>query len=168
MAWIKENKWCVTMFVMALLVAAMGVAAAGCQLQDLVSVKVPGDIREAVGVEGRVTLSNAPDVWSDWQKFVKTNTERFQRETENSYELLGFISTATDIAITSASAAAPAFPGGAVLVGLLSGAAGLFLKRPGTDKVIAKEKEDSFNAGAKKAEELAGLIKKMGDPDGTA
>ena len=55
-----------------------------------------------------------------------------------------------------------------MLVGLLSGAAGLFLKKPGTDKVIAKEKEDSYNAGVKKAEELAKMIDSIGETDGTA
>jgi len=163
MDWIKDNRWPVSMMVAAILVAVMGMVAAGCQLSDIVSVDVPEDVRRSVGIEGRVSLSDAPDVWSDWQGFVKSNTERFQQETENSYELLGFISTATDMAITSASAASPAFPGGAMLVGLLSGAAGLFLKKPGTDKVIAKEKMDSFNAGVKKAESLSAAIREVTD-----
>ncbi len=168
MVWIKNNRWAVSMAISALLVAVVGVVAAGCQLSDIVSVDVPSDIRKSVGVEGRVSLSEAEDVWSDWQSFVKRNTEKFDRETQESYELLGFISTATDIAITSANSATPAFPGGAMLVGLLSGAAGLFLKKPGTDKVIAKEKEDSYNAGVKKAEELAKMIDSIGETDGTA
>ena len=55
--------------------------------------------------------------------------------------------------------ASNAFPGGALLFSGLSLAAGLFLKKPGTDKVVAKEKEDSYNAGLAKGKAMAVAIK---------
>jgi hypothetical protein len=36
---------------------------------------------------------------------------------------------------------------------------GWFLKRPGEDKVVAKEKEDSYNAGLAKGKEMVEIIK---------
>ena len=138
-------------------------------MSDLIKVKVPEDVKSAIDIEGDVTLTQIPDVWDDWQGFVKKNTMRLEAETEQAFELLGFINSATDLAITAAGNAAPAFPGGAILIGLLGGAAGLFLKKPGTDRAIAKEKEASYNAGMEKARELAAMIPGMeGDSDGPA
>lgn len=157
-AWISENRWTVSFFVASLVVLFASVAAAGCQVSDLISVDVPKDVKEAVGAEGNVTLTQIPDIWDDWQDYVKRNTERLEASTERSYELLGFINSATDIAIGAAEGAASSFPGGALLVGLLSGAAGLYMKKPGTDRAIAKEKEASYNAGLEKAKALAAAV----------
>lgn len=164
-AWISNNRWTVSCLVACAAVFLISVTAAGCQVSDLIKVDVPDDVKSAVDVEGDVTLSQIPDVWDDWQGFVKKNTMRLEAETEQAYELLGFINSATDIAITAAGNAAPAFPGGAILIGLLSGAAGLFMKKPGTDRAIAKEKEASYNAGLEKAQNLA---KSIGVEDGSA
>lgn len=156
--WIENNKWSLTLFASAAVVAVLGIAAAGCQMSDLIKVDVPSDVKEATGVEGDVSLTELPDVWDDWEDYVKKNTDRLEASTERSYELLGFINSATDMAITAAGGAAPAFPGGAILVGLLSGGAGLLLKKPGTDRKIAAEKEASYNAGIEKAKELRGVL----------
>ena len=163
--WIHKNPLAVSAFAGAIAVLMFCLAASGCQVSDLIKVNVPSEVKEAVGVEGDVTLTDAPVVWEDWNQYVKKNTDRFESETKKSYELLGFINTATDIAISSAEAAAPAFPGGAIVFGLLAGTAGLFMKKPGTDKVLAKEKEDSYNAGMKKAKDLGKIWE---DQDGTA
>lgn len=156
--WIKSNRITVSFAVAAVAVLLVSVAAAGCQVSDLITVDVPTDVKDAVGVDGRVSLTQVPDIWDDWQDYVKRNTERLERSTERSYELLGFINSATDIAIGAAEGAASSFPGGALLVGLLGGAAGLYMKKPGTDRVIAKEKEASYNAGMEKAKALAAVV----------
>ena len=161
--WIKNNRWSLTLFASAGVVMVFGLAASGCQMSDLITVDVPKDVKEATDTEGSVSLTQLPDVWDDWEAYVKRNTDRLEASTERSYELLGFINSATDMAITAAGGAAPAFPGGAILVGLLSGGAGLLLKKPGTDRKIAAEKEASYNAGIEKAKELRGLIR----PDNT-
>ena len=153
--WIKKNGWSTTFAAAAVGIALMGLLLSGCQMSDLIKVDVPKDVQEAVDSEPKVTLTAAPDLWDDWQAYVKRNTEKLESRTERAYELLGFINSATDMALVAAEGAAPAFPGGAILVGLLGGTAGLFLKRPGTDKQIAKEKEASYNAGMEKARELA-------------
>jgi hypothetical protein len=155
MDWIKDNRMAVSLFVASVAVLFISLAAAGCQVSDLITVDVPTDVKEAVGVDGRVSLTQIPDVWDDWQAYVEKNTKRLESSTERSYELLGFINSATDVAIGAAEGAASSFPGGALLVGLLSGAAGLYMKKPGTDRAIAKEKEASYNAGMEKARALA-------------
>jgi len=163
--WIQKNPLALSAAAAAVSVLMFCLAAAGCQVGDLIKVNVPSEVKEAVGVEGDVTLTEVPIVWEDWDQFVKRNTDRFESQTKKSYELLGFINTATDIAIASAESAAPAFPGGAIVFGLLAGTAGLFMKKPGADKVLAKEKEDSYNAGIKRAEDLGKIWEEQ---DGTA
>lgn len=153
--WIRSNPLSLSLGVGAVLALLVSLTASGCQVSDLITVDVPEDVKEAVGVEGKVTLTDVPDVWDDWQDYVRKNTDRLESETERAYELLGFINSATDLAITAAGNAAPAFPGGAILVGLLTGAAGLYMKKPGTDREIAKAKEASYNAGMEKAKALA-------------
>ena len=153
--WVSENKIVVSFFVASIAVMFISLAAYGCQISDLIRVDVPNDVKTAVGIEGNVTLTQIPDVWDDWQDYVEKNTKRLEAESERSYELLGFINSATNIAIGAAEGAASSFPGGALLIGLLSGAAGLYMKKPGTDRVIAKEKEASYNAGLEKAKALA-------------
>jgi len=157
MDWIKDNRMAVSFFVASMAALFISLAASGCQVSDLISVDVPTDVKDAVGIEGKVTLTQIPDVWDDWQDYVEKNTKRLESSTERSYELLGFVTAATNIAIGAAEGAASSFPGGAILVGLLSGAAGLYMKKPGTDRAIAKEKEASYNAGMDKAKSLAAM-----------
>ena len=49
--------------------------------------------------------------------------------------------------------------GGALLFSGLTMATGLFMKRPGESKAVAKEKEKSYNAGMAKGKELVEQIK---------
>ena len=165
--WIKANTWSASFATGCVVLTVMCFVASGYLATDLISVDVPKDVLEATGHEGKVSLTEVPDVWDDWQAYVEKNTKRLESETDKSYELLGFINTATDVAISGASQAAPAFPGGALLIGALGGAAGLFMKKPGTDRAIAKEKEASYNAGISKAETLAKIagVYEEGDCD---
>jgi hypothetical protein len=166
--WVSENRLVVSFFLASVAVLLISLAAYGCQISDMIRVDVPKDVQHAVGIEGKVTLTQIPDVWDDWHDYVEKNTKRLEAETERSYELLGFINSATNIAIGAAEGAASSFPGGAILIGILSGAAGLYMKKPGTDRVIAKEKEASYNAGLEKAKAI-GLAVGLGDgTDGTA
>lgn len=166
--WIRSNPISISFVFAAAFSLFVSLSASGCQVSDLISVDVPKDVKEAVGVDGNVSLTDLPDVWDDWQQYVQRNTDRLESETERSYELLGFINSATDLAITAAGNAAPAFPGGAILVGLLTGAAGLYMKKPGTDSVIAKEKEASYNAGMDKARALADASGVVGEAEDAA
>jgi hypothetical protein len=144
-------------------------AASGCAVEDLINVDVPKGVRNSLEIEGSVSLGESDQVWTDWNNYVRQNTDRFERETASSYELLGFVTGVTDLAIGAASNVAPAFPGGAIMVGILSGAAGLWVKKPGTAKVIAKEKEDSYRAGMDKAIEVSKLVSKATEEiDGSA
>ena len=108
--WLEKNPMAISFAVAAAVVLLISVTAAGCQMSDLITVDVPNDVKEAVGIEGDVTLTQAPDVWDDWHDYVKRNTDRLEAGTERAYELLGFMNAATEIALTAAEGAAPAFP----------------------------------------------------------
>tara|TARA_R100000654_G_scaffold19900_2_gene40414 strand:+ start:8709 stop:9290 length:582 start_codon:yes stop_codon:yes gene_type:complete len=164
--WVSQNRWSVSLIGAGLAFFLVSVTVSGCQVSDLISVDVPPDVKQAIDIEGDVTLTQIPDVWEDWQAYVEKNTNRLEAETDRGYELLGFVTSATNIAVSAAGEAAPAFPGGALLIGLLGGAAGLFMKKPGTDRAIAKEKEASYNAGMKKAEVMADQAKALAEMAG--
>jgi hypothetical protein len=59
-----------------------------------------------------------------------------------------------DLGLAAANEGAGQIPGGAFLVGGLSLLTGLVLKRPGEDKRVGKEKEDSYNAGLEEGKRL--------------
>ena len=146
--WVKSNftKWGVSAsFAVA---ALLLVTASGCTLQDWVRVAVPKPVAQVAGVEGDVYLSSVDLVWAEWESFVVRNTNAFEAADAAARERLATLETLTDLGIGAVEAS---IPGGAPLGGLalsaLSLMTGLFLKRPGTDRVIAKEKEASFNAG---------------------
>ena len=61
------------------------------------------------------------------------------------------ISSITEMGLSVAKDNASIFPGGAMLVSGLTLMTGLFLKRPGEDKKVQLEKEQSFKAGLKEA-----------------
>ena len=150
-SFIKDNKVAISAGLLALLFIVLAVVANGCQLSDLVNVKVPSGVQKSVNAPPRVTLTQVPMVWEDWEHYVQSNTERFESETARAQEILGFISSLADTALAAGGQAAPGIPGGALIFGALTGAAGLFIRKPGDGKLLHQEKEDSYNAGVKKA-----------------
>mgnify|MGYP005826463881 FL=1 len=56
--------------------------------------------------------------------------------------------------ISAIGDASSGFPGGAIMMSALSLLTGWFLKRPGEEKRVNVEKEDSYNAGLEMAKEL--------------
>lgn len=120
----------------------------GCSLQELVKVATPQPVLDATGWSGDVNLANVDVVWNEWSSFVDRNSNAFEAATVQSRERLELLESLTDLGL---GALTSSIPGGAPLGGLALGAlsmlTGLFLKRPGTDKVIAREKENSYNAG---------------------
>ncbi|MCH8853829.1 MAG: hypothetical protein IID41_14425, partial [Planctomycetes bacterium] len=72
-------------------------------------------------------------------------------EVEDKLALFSFISSTLNAGLSLAQGpVSAAFPGGAIIFGVLTGAAGLFLNRPGTAAKMAGEKEASFNEGMKR------------------
>lgn len=136
--------------VIVILLAFIGMTALqGCNLASLVSVNVPPAVKTAVDLpqEEPVTLDTVDVVYEDWVAYVNSNTRKFEASVEEANERYVVLKQLTDIGIGVASDQASGLPGGAILLSGLSLLGGLFLKRPGEDSRVAKEKRDSYNKG---------------------
>lgn len=138
-------------------------AIQGCDLESMMHFDVPGDVQTAIKVEPNPTLSDAEYVWERWQNWVEMNSEALLRGMEDSKERADMIRNVTAMGVGALGEASNAFPGGALLFSGLSLATGIFLKRPGEDKKVSKEKEESYNAGIEKGQEIAKAVKDLVD-----
>jgi len=121
----------------------------GCNLASLIAVNVPPAVKIAVDIpkDERVSLDNVDMVWEDWIAYVNTNTRKFESSIDDANERYAVIKQMTDIGLEAAGKEASGIPGGAILLSGLSLLGGLFLKRPGEDSRVAKEKQASYNKG---------------------
>lgn len=119
----------------------------GCNMASLIKVDVPPAIVAAVDAPDPVTLDNVNMVWEDWKRYVESNTNKFEHSISNAEERYAVLSQLTDIGLRTIEGEVSGIPGGTILLSALSLATGIFLKRPGEDMRVAKEKEDSYNKG---------------------
>lgn len=147
-----------TMICVTLLVGGFLFAAQGCNLQSMVKVDVPPAVVEAIApddLEGEITLDEAQRVWEDWTNYVQTNTERLRAAIDDANDRYYALASIIDTGVSILGDHAVAFPFGGVVMTGLGVLTGLFLKRPSEDARVAKEKEQSYNAGLVKGAEVA-------------
>ncbi len=136
------------MILAAVTVALFAVLASlqGCDIRSQLVVKAPKDVLEVVDLE-TMTLADADAAYEDWANWVDTRTRQFQRAVADAEDRYARIEALIDLGLTAAEQGGASLPGGAFLVGGLSLLTGLVLKRPGEDKRVSSEKQDSYNAG---------------------
>ena len=136
------------MIIGAVTVALFAVLASlqGCDIRSQLVVKAPKDVLEIVDLE-TMTLADADAAYEDWANWVDTRTRQFQRAVADAEDRYARIEALIDLGLTAAEQGGASLPGGALLVGGLSLLTGLVLKRPGEDKRVSSEKQDSYNAG---------------------
>lgn len=137
-----------TYIMAAVTIALFAVLASlqGCDIRSQLVVKAPKEVLEVVDLE-TMTLADAEAAYEDWANWVDTRTRQFQRAVADAEDRYARIEALIDLGLTAAEQGGASLPGGAFLVGGLSLLTGLVLKRPGEDKRVSKEKEDSYNAG---------------------
>lgn len=133
----------------------------GCNLQSLIKFDVPTGVQGAIDANAVETLDNSDYVWQQWQNWVEANSTALAKNISDANARVALINDVTAMGIGALGEVSNSFPGGAVIFSGLSLLAGWFLKRPGEDKAVAKEKEDSYNAGLAKGKELAEQIKEI-------
>ena len=153
--WFKNNKAAASWGILAMIAVLTIAAVSGCQLSDIVKFDPPSAVQQAIGVAPRMPMSEAGFTWDEWTAYVERNSKQLAAEIEDGNYRLGMIQSMTDVGMQALQDAAPAFPGGALLVGGLSMMGGLFLKKPGTDKAMAAEKEASYNKGIEEGKRIA-------------
>lgn len=137
----------------------IAMAVQGCDLQKMVKFDVPTDVQNAIQTSERESLADSEYIWDEWSNWVESNSSRLAANIQDSRERLELINSVTALGIGALGEVSNSFPGGAVIFSGLSLLAGWFLKRPGEAKTVAKEKEDSYNAGLAKGKELVETIK---------
>ena len=142
--WLLKNK--VGMGLLALVVVGFAVIGGinGCKATDFVKVNAPLEVQKATGCAPKVTLTEAPRVMA---AYVAAGDE-FSENIATGHQWLGFITSLGSAGIEFGKAN---IPGGAMGLSLLSLAAGVFIKGPGT----AKEKNASYNKGLEEGRRLA-------------
>ena len=152
--WIKENQ--AAAWLAMLTVAVFGVLGAmqGCDVRSSIIVKAPSDMLVSIDANEPLTLAEVDATWEDWTAWVQSRTRQFQRAVADAEDRAARIEALIDLGLMAANEGAAQIPGGAFLVGGLSLLTGIFVKRPGTDKMTAKEKEASYNAGLEEGRKL--------------
>ena len=146
---LTENKGALTMFGLSALMVLTSVGVSGCQLDQVIKVDVPKDVQEATSSEPKVALADSDLLWNEWTNYVEMNSAALRARIGDANEQYSLVASLTSMGLETAGTAAGTLPGGAFIVAGLTGLGGLFLKRPGTDKMIQKEKEASYNKGLK-------------------
>lgn len=160
--WLNENKYAIGMFGLAAVTFVLMGVAQGCNVQSWVPFHPPVEVAQALDLpEGKMTLAEADKVWKDWGYYVSSNTEALKVAVEDSNRMYDFISSMLNTGLGVIQGAAPSFPGGALILSLIAGGGGLLMKRPGEDKRVAAEKEDSYNAGIEVGKKIAEEIMKV-------
>lgn len=146
---VKTNKiptLCITLAAVVLLLAS---SLAGCNLQDMVNVRVPDGIQSAIGTNGKVPLSEADVKWAEWVAWVDRQSGEFSSQIDKGRETAAVITALTNTGIQFGTEASSTLPGGALIGSGLALLGGLFIRKPGDKKAIkrAEAKEAVFSNG---------------------
>ena len=152
---LKTNRRASALLVAAIGVMLLAIALQGCKLEDLVKVDVPKDVAAAIKSEDRISYSDSPAAWDDWQAYVDRESAKFAKSIDKGAEVAGLLRSLSETGLQIGQDAASTLPGGALISAALAGLGGLFLRRPGDANRERLEKEASYRAGLEKGKELA-------------
>lgn len=142
--WFRNNSAGASILGVALALMVMGTVMKGCAWEDMIKVPVPREIQKAQGVPATVPLSEATRIFQ-----AQTDAmQAFAKSIEGGYKLMGTLQSFFTAAISQVGTA---FPGVGMLLPVLMGVGGVFIKGPGT----AREKDKSYTRGLREGEELA-------------
>jgi hypothetical protein len=167
---LSENKTAIALFVTAA-IAFFGLSmAGGCDLRDMVRVKVPDKTQQALNQKSQVTLRQAEPLYEDYMAWAQNAAQQkineveayiaslnragdeFAENIEQGWQWYDLASSITNMGVTALIAGVESAPGipapiGGLLVAALAGGARIATKRPGTSRLVQQEKEDSYNKG---------------------
>lgn len=154
LAFVKENKAGVTLWCVAVLFACLAIGCAG-GIEDLIKVNKPRDVAAAVDSPVTTTLPQARSDWQKWSAYVEANSEQFASALAGGEAKAEFLRNIIDMGQQAAAPFLGTLPGGAFLMSVFAGLGGLLTTKPGTAKVISKEKQASYNAGLEEGKRIA-------------
>lgn len=164
--WIRNNKSVVYFIILFLVLFVTLGLMQGCDLEKLIKVDAPPAVLAVVDLpEGEMTLAEADLVWKQWQAYVEFNSEAFQKAVQDAENRYAFISSMFNTGLGIGQGVLGEFPGGALILSLLTGGAGLMMKRPKEDTRVAQEKEASYNKGLEVGKQIAAELIKDKNPN---
>jgi hypothetical protein len=167
MNWLKSNKAATGFLASGAVLLAVMAGIQGCEISDLVKVKVPPNIQRVTGSAPIVTLTDAPAIRADAITLQTRAIAQFDESIQRGQMWGDFLAAGLNLGLTAGEGALAGVPGGGLLVSLLFGAGGLMMRKPGDGKTIktlegdllgqataaleklAKEKRASYNKGVK-------------------
>ena len=129
-----------------------------CSIEDMIEFDVPPKVAKAIDVDESEPVSRASLVWENWQVYVERESARLADSMDDAQRSVGLLRSLSDTGLALGQSAASTLPGGALISSGLALMGGLFLKRPGTDKEVSKEKERSYQAGIQEGQKLASQV----------
>jgi len=133
-----------------LLVGALLASCAGLDLGDIVHVKTPHTIQQQTGLPSKITLNEAEVEYRIWFRTIQDVGTQWQANIEKGNEIRGLLGQLTLNALDDLGPIIAGVPVLGASLPVLTGLIGIFLGISGK----AKGKQDSYNAGIKKAKEI--------------
>ena len=96
----------------------------------------------------------ADQIAADWSSYVERNTQALGVAITDAEERYVALRSISDLGLQAATGATQTLPGGALLLSGLTLLGGLFIPKPGSQAQLRQEKEDSYNAGLERGQEL--------------
>ena len=155
---VSENPVGVVLTLLAISLTAAVMGSQGCDLSRMVKVSVPQGMQAALNVPPKATLADCQNILDDFRAWSNRQTETFADSVESGWRWFGFFQSAMRIGLAEAGAAGVgAIPFGGLALSLLMGTGGLFMRKPGTDRMVASEKRASYNKGLKEGRNNTGV-----------
>lgn len=146
----KPSFWGITSALALLALLALN----GCNLKSMVSVDVPSGVADALQLDIPAKLAQADQIAADWEGYVERNSKALAASIGEAEDRYAALKSITDLGLQAASTASATLPGGALLLSGLTLLGGLFIPKPGAQAQLRQEKEDSYNAGLERGQEM--------------
>lgn len=147
--------------IVGLLVAVT--ACAGYTLDDYIQTKTTPDIQDTVGVGPTVPLSEAPFVREQYVSNFVNNLEQYDKNVSDARFFGDLLGTVVNTGYDASEGFVKSLPMGEAAFALLGGLAGLFLRKPGTQKEIDAAWDEASAKAREAVLEGVAAIKKGGD-----
>jgi len=136
-----------------LLMGTLLASCAGFNLGDIVHVKTPHTIQKQTGLPAKITLNEAEAEYRVWFTNIQDAGTQWQTNIEKGNEIRGLLGQLTLNALDDLGPMIAGVPVLGASLPVLTALVGLFLGTRGK----TKGKEDSYNAGLKKAKEITNV-----------
>src|SRR5690606_30196279 len=117
------------------------IAASGCTLGDVVRVRVPEGMRQALNASASVTYNQSAILAAQWDAWVTATAEQFASSRDTAGFFVDVGAMLINVGAQESQGALAAIPGGAAIGTLVAYIAGVVTRKPGDRKALDGLKE---------------------------